>query len=257
MLGCKLLYQISKSSRKCVYCSSESHRSAECDTILTFEDRKKFLATKHLCFNCTGPSHRAAVCKSVSKCRFCNKRHHTSICDAPKADEHEIVKTAHTGGGGDNEVIYPVVMVEVDGIKTHALLDTGAGSSYASSSLTNALKRKPKTVKTKRIEMMLGSTTTRVEIYAASIKSLDQKFELEIEMSKINKPELMKLNNPNYAHLLERYKHLNGAKFEDPDTRTQIPIHLVLGASDYAKIKTTTAQKVGKPGQRKPSSVGR
>ncbi|CAB4008117.1 Hypothetical predicted protein [Paramuricea clavata] len=67
------------------------------------------------------------------------------------------------------------------------------------------------------------STTTRVEIYAASIKSLDQKFELEIEMSKVDKPELMKLNNPNYAHLLERYKHLNGAKFEDPDTRTQIP----------------------------------
>ena len=111
-------------------------------------------------------------------------------------------------------------MVEVDGIKTHALLDTGAGSSYASSSLTNALKRKPKAVKTKRIEMMLGSTTTRVEIYAASIKSLDQKFELEIEMSKVDKPELMKLNNPNYAHLLERYKHLKGAKFEDSDTRT-------------------------------------
>ena len=43
-------------------------------------------------------------------------------------------------------------MVEVDGIKTHALLDTGAGSSYASSSLTNALKRKPKTVKTKRLK---------------------------------------------------------------------------------------------------------
>ncbi|CAB3993766.1 Hypothetical predicted protein [Paramuricea clavata] len=68
-------------------------------------------------------------------------------------------------------------------------------------------------------------------------------------MSKVDKPELMKLNNPNYAHLVERYKHLNGAKFEDPDTRTQIPIHLVLGASDYAKIKTTMAQKVGKPGQ--------
>ncbi|CAB4037014.1 Hypothetical predicted protein [Paramuricea clavata] len=113
-------------------------------------------------------------------------------------------------------------MVEVDGIKTHALLDTGAGSSYASSSLTNALKRKPKAVKTKRIEMMLGSTTTRVEIYAASIKSLDQKFELEIEMSKVDKPELMKLNNPNYAHLLERYKHLNSAKFEDPDTQAKV-----------------------------------
>ena len=202
-------YQISKSSRKCVYCSSEGHRSAECDTILTFEDRKKFLAAKHLCFNCTGPSHRASECKSTSKCRLCNKRHHTSICDAPKVDEHDTVKTAHTEG--DNEVIYPIVMVQIDGIKTHALLDTGAGSSYASSSLTNALKRKPKAVKTKQIEMMLGSTTTRVEIYAANLKSLDQKFELEIEVSKVDKPELMKLNNPNYAHLLEKFKHLNGA----------------------------------------------
>ena len=160
---------------------------------------------------------------------------------------HEKVKTAHTEG--DNEVIYPVVMVQIDGIKTHALLDTGAGSSYASSSLTNALKRKPKAVKTKQIEMMLGSTTTRVEIYAATVKSLDQKFELEIEVSKVDKPELMKLSNPNYAHLLERYKHLNGAKFEDPHTRAQIPIHLVLGVSDYGKIKTTASLKVGQPGE--------
>ena len=148
-------------------------------------------------------------------------------------------------------------MVEVDGIRTHALLDTGAGSSYASSSLTNALKRKPKAVKTKRIEMMLGSTTTRVEIYAASIKSLDQKFELEIKMSKIDKPELMKLNNPNYAHLLERYKHLNGAKFEDPDTRTQIPIHLVLGLAIMPKLKPLRLKRWGSRWQRKPSSVGR
>lgn len=203
--------QISKSSRKCVYCNSESHRSAECDTMLTFEDRKRFLAAKRLCFNCTGPSHRASECKSVSKCRLCNRRHHTSICDAPKVDEHEIVKTAHTGG--DGEVIYSVVLVDIDGIKTHALLDTGAGSSYASSSLTNALKKKPKAVKTKRIEMMLGSTTTRVEIYATNIKSLDQKFELGIEVSKVDKPELMTLPNPNYNHLLEKYKYLNGAKF--------------------------------------------
>ena len=119
-------YQISKSSRKCVYCDSESHRSAECDTILTFEDRKKFLAAKRLCFNCTGPSHRASECRSASRCRLCNKRHHTSICDTPKVDVHDKVKTAHTEG--DNEVIYPVVMVQIDGIKTHALLDTGLGA---------------------------------------------------------------------------------------------------------------------------------
>jgi hypothetical protein len=55
----------------------------------------------------------------------------------------------------DQEVIYPIVLVEVEGIKTHALLDTGASSSYASTKLINALKKKPKEVKTKRIEMTL------------------------------------------------------------------------------------------------------
>ena len=35
----------------------------------------------------------------------------------------------------DSEVIYPVVQIEVEGIQTQALLDSGAGSSYASAKL--------------------------------------------------------------------------------------------------------------------------
>ena len=108
--------------------------------------------------------------------------------------------------------------------------------------------------------MILGSTTTRVEIYAVNMKSLDQKFELETEVSKVDKPELMKLSNPNYAHLSDKYKHLNGVKFEDPDTHAQIPVHLVLGVSDYAKIKTTAALRWGDQVSqwlRKPSRDGR
>ena len=149
----------------------------------------------------------------------------------------------------DREVILPIVLVEIDGIKTHALLDTGAGSSYASSKLINALGKKPKEVKTKRIEMMLGSSTTRVEIYAANLKSVDGKFGVDVELSKVEKSELVTVKNPEYAKLLEKYSHLKGAKFDDCDNRAEIPVHVVLGASDYATIKTTTAQKVGLPGQ--------
>ena len=36
-------------------------------------------------------------------------------------------------------VIYPVVVVVVDGIKCRALLDTGAGSSYVSAALVERL----------------------------------------------------------------------------------------------------------------------
>ena len=38
---------------------------------------------------------------------------------------------AHAGGE-NTEVVYPVVVVELDGIKTHALLDTGSGSNILS-----------------------------------------------------------------------------------------------------------------------------
>ena len=40
----------------------------------------------------------------------------------------------------DFQVVYRVVVVNGDGIKCRALLDTGAGSSYISSSLANRLK---------------------------------------------------------------------------------------------------------------------
>jgi hypothetical protein len=88
-------YQIqqrkSKQKRVCVYCNAESHRSSECDSILTLDERKKLLATKKLCFNCTGPSHRASESRSTSTCRHCNKRHHTSICNALKGSKSEAV----------------------------------------------------------------------------------------------------------------------------------------------------------------------
>ena len=35
-------------------------------------------------------------------------------------------------------VIYPAVVVKVQGVKCRALLDTGAGSSYASAALLNS-----------------------------------------------------------------------------------------------------------------------
>ena len=72
--------------------------------------------------------------------------------------------------GGDNtEVVYLVVIVEVDGIKTRALLEPGLGSSYASENIIQALDKKPLDIRAKNIEMMLGSRTTKVEMYGVNI----------------------------------------------------------------------------------------
>lgn len=78
------------------------------------------------------------------------------------------------------EVVYPVVLVNVNGIKTRALLDTGAGSSYASAQLISALRIKPAEIQTKRIEMMLGSMTTKVEMYDVNVTSLGGDFSMGV-----------------------------------------------------------------------------
>ena len=44
---------------------------------------------------------------------------------------------------GEGKVIYPVVVVKAGGIICRALLDTGAGSSYASAALLQRLNSKP------------------------------------------------------------------------------------------------------------------
>ena len=147
------------------------------------------------------------------------------------------------------KVVYPVVLLEVDGIKTCALLDTRAGSSYASAKLVNALRKKPAKIKTKKIKTMLGSMTIKVELYDVNVKSVNRDFSLNISVSKVDKPELTVLPNPNYEELKTKYKHLEGVRMDDNDTRLLLPVHLVMGASECAKIKTETLPKIGLSGQ--------
>lgn len=132
----------------------------------------------------------------------------------------------------DVDVVYPVVLVEVDGIKTRALLDTGVGSSYLSTKLISALRKRPVETKTKTIEMMIGSTTTRVEIYNAEVKSTNDKFKMNVSLTKVHKPELVRIENPKKKELISRYSHLEGVHMDDDNTKCQLPIHLVLGVAE-------------------------
>ena len=201
---------------------------------------------KALCFNCTGPQHGAADCKSKMGCQKCHKRHHTSICNNPPL-EKTLLKTAQAES--KDTVTYPVVIVDVEGIKCRALLDTGAGSSYASAALLDRIPKRQSKKETRKIEMMLGTTTREVELSTIEIKGTLSKFSMSVEVTKVNKGELFFIDNPKYQQLIAGNPHLKGVVMEDRDTKHQLPIHVILGASEYAKLKTHTAPKVGKPGQ--------
>lgn len=220
---------------KCVYCSDATYRSSECQKISTVDQRKQFLAKKKLCFNCATPNHRAAECFSKKTCLHCHKRHHSSICDREQTDSGK--QTLMTASE-NNEGIMPVLTVKVDGITCRALIDTGAGSSYASAKLLDLLKKKPSETKTRRVDMLISSKVTKLEVYDTVVESLDGNYQMPVKLTKVNKAELLSIENPKYGTLVHKYPHLKGVKITDLDTKDQLPIHVVLGSGEYARVKT-------------------
>jgi hypothetical protein len=144
-------------------------------------------------------------------------------------------------------VVYPVVIVEVHGVECRALVDTGAGSSYASAGLLNHIRAKPTKSDICDIEMLLGTATRKVDIFHIGIQSVNGDFSVEADVTKIAKQQLLMLPNPCYDEVLEKYQHLDGVVIEDDDPKEQLPIDLILGVEEYARIKTSSRQKVGVP----------
>ena len=63
-------------------------------------------------------------------CPYYKKRHHTSICEKSRDQNRKEDKLLTEGTSGDG--ILPEVVVKGEGIVCRALIDSGAGSSYAS-----------------------------------------------------------------------------------------------------------------------------
>ena len=57
--------------------------------------------------------------------------------------------------GGTGEGIFPVVVVKVNGVMCRALIDSGAGGSYASANLVTMIDEKPSETKLQRIDMLM------------------------------------------------------------------------------------------------------
>ena len=206
-------------SRICVYCDEEVAKVSDCWLILS---------QKRLCFNCTGSKHRASECRSTKTCLTCKDKHHTSIYE----NGSNMLLTTNT-----SLVTYPVLVIEVEGVKCRALIDTGAGSSYASSKLINKINKKPIRRETKRIETQMHSVVKKAEIYQFKIGDINQEFKIGIEINKLEKEVLLELPNPNYPEI------------HDTGTKKELPVYVILGAGGYTKIKTQERARAGQPGE--------
>jgi len=56
----------------------------------------------------------------------------------------------------------------------------------------------------------------------------------------VDENQVLSLENTLYEQCFAKYAHLKGIEMEDKDSKDILSVHLILGASDYAKIKTCT-----------------
>ena len=147
---------------------------------------------------------------------------------------------------GNSDVIHPVVIVKVAGYKFRALLDSGASHSYASSTFVNLTKAEPKASGVRQISILVG-VATRV-MQEVSVQSVTDEFSLEVNVTKVYKRELLSLENPKYKEVLAKYPHLIGVYIDDDDAKRVLPVHLILGANDFARIRTGERLRVGRRG---------
>ena len=69
-------------------------------------------------------------------------------------------------------------------------------------------------------------------------------------VSKIDKGVLLSIPNRQYADKIRKmFPHFTGVTMDDEDTKPELCIHLILGASEYSRIKTHTKSKIGKAGE--------
>ena len=152
-------------------------------------------------------------------------------------------------------VTYPVVVVVVCGIRCRALLDSGSGACYASSALIDKIGSRPVRREVKNIEMLMHTMKTKVEIHKLDIVATDGDFQLTKDVSKVEKEVLLTLPNPRYKEMFETYPHLNGVTLADDDTKSELPIHMILGTGVGSDIKMEVLPRVGKPGEPIPEKT--
>ena len=140
-------------------------------------------------------------------------------------------------------------MVKIQGTKCRALLDTGASNSYMSSTLVDMINKEPVRQESKTVEMIFQNTTRTIKVYDVELTGLNSDLKAKLEMNRIERKVLLTIPNPHYSKVIAGNPHLHGIKIDDNDRKEILPIHAILGASEYALIKTQIPARVGEMGK--------
>ena len=65
-----------------------------------------------------------------------------------------------------------------------------------------------------------------------------------MDVTTVERGELLRINNPHYQMVIDSYALLKGVEMTDQDSKPRFLLHVMLGANDYAAIKTSERPRV-------------
>ena len=151
--------------------------------------------------------------------------------------------------------IHPTLHASVNGEKVRIMIDTGASSSYICSDLISLLGLKPVRREKRCIEQMYGSMSKTVEVYKTQLRSIVNEETLDIECINAEKDVLTFLLKPCIDQIKKNNHRLRRLVFcEETIQSDLLPVHIMLGVTDYQRIRTGEPLVIGTNPDRDPGA---
>ena len=64
-----------------------------------------------------------------------------------------------------------------------------------------------------------------MELSTVCVETVNGEFAMDVSVTKVDKGELLYVDNPNYTTLINSYQHLEGVRMEDKDQKPKLPVH--------------------------------
>lgn len=244
---------------KCFCCPEIDHKLIRCPKYnsLAVTQKKEFLRGSKLCFNCLSFGHSLGDCISVSRCKECKAKHHTSIhanysntSTSNMQNNSTSNQNSHSGNikranaltnatnSSDKRVLLATAIVHVqtsegETIPVKALIDGGSENAVITNRLVVQLglekTRDGTTIKgIGDVEVIREETSVKFKISS----HVDTSFSVEVEAS-----TMQKISDLPFIPIYKKnWSHLSGIKLADPKFDSPSQVDILLGAKVYEQI---------------------
>ena len=243
---------VSQKKTTCAFCGQQ-HAPADCMNIVNLAERLKCVKSKRLCFNCLGEGHQIIGCKSRFRCRHCQRKHHTAICQQkPRsllnpeatpfqhcAENLQNAAVLHSTTQTRPNVLLKTAVANVSSSEStaeaHILFDEGAQRSFISQKLADELQLKPTGTDTVHVASFGQNSQSVRYLQTAKVHLITDRSE-KIAIDVLIVPTIA-VPLCNIQQEVSTLKYLHGLKLAHPvTTENSFEISLLIGADSYWKI---------------------